>query len=275
MGVSEPAFHALMLGTAEASHWGDGSGGPISDAQQAAFLESIHAKDLVLARACAMGNEAAWNIFLKEYRELLYRAASAITGESSAARELADSLYAELYGLATHGGERRSKFDSYTGRGSLAGWLRSVLARSYIDQYRKRKNIVAVDDHEMELLAAVTEIDSPRHATPDENLHAAVRGVFAALDAEDRFLLRSYYMDGRNLAEIAGLLRVHESTISRRIKRLTGKLNQQLLKRLQASGLSRRAAEEALQVDVRDLDVNVKRLLQVAEAAPFQRLEKR
>ena len=54
------------------------------------------------------------------------------------------------------------------------------------------------------------------------------------------------------------------------MKRLGEKLRQRLLKKLQASGLSRRASEEALSSDVRDLDVNVKELLQVAEEKAFQ-----
>lgn len=272
IGFSEAGFQELLQQVAEVGLWG---GSQISESQQAAFLNSIRAKDLVLARACARGNETAWNIFLSEYRELLYRAASAITGDYTAGRELADSLYAELYGLATHAGARRSKFDSYMGRGSLAGWLRSVLARSYVDQYRKRRNVVAADDRELELLAAVTEIDNTVPAVPHGTLHAVVCTILSGLDAESRFLLQSYYLDGRSLAEIAGLLQVHESTISRRVKRLAGELKKQLLKRLQASGLTRRAAEEALQVDVRDMDVNVKRLLQVAETTPFQALEER
>jgi RNA polymerase sigma-70 factor (ECF subfamily) len=77
-------------------------------------------------------------------------------------------------------------------------------------------------------------------------------------------------MDGRSLAEIAKLLGVHESTISRRVKRLGETLRQRLLKKLQAYGLSRRAAEEALSCDVRDIDVNLRQLLQVAGAGPFQ-----
>jgi len=134
---------------------------------------------------------------------------------------------------------------------------------------------VAADDRELELLAAVTEIDNTVPAAPHGTLHAAVCTILSGLDAESRFLLQSYYLDGRSLAEIAGLLQVHESTISRRVKRLAGELKKQLLKRLQANGLTRRAAEEALQVDVRDMDVNVKRLLQVAETTPFQALEER
>jgi RNA polymerase sigma-70 factor (ECF subfamily) len=64
-----------------------------------------------------------------------------------------------------------------------------------------------------------------------------------------------------------------ESTISRRLKRLGNSLRKQILKHLESSGLSRRAAEEALSSDVRDIEVNVRRLLQVAGEESFQEVQ--
>src|SRR2546430_16826750 len=88
----------------------------------------VHANDLALASACATGDEAAWERFIREYRPILYRAADALDS-TGRARELADALYADLYGL----GERQSLFRYYQSRSSLATWLRAVLAQRYID----------------------------------------------------------------------------------------------------------------------------------------------
>src|ERR1700733_4700015 len=66
--------------------------------QQHATVESLHLQDLVLARACAQGNVAAWDLFLTRYRQKLYSAGAAIARDEASGRELADSLYAELYG---------------------------------------------------------------------------------------------------------------------------------------------------------------------------------
>src|SRR5262249_58732748 len=63
-------------------------------------LEEIRKADLELARLCAEGDEPAWERFVREYRPLLYRAADALD-PTGGARDIADSLYAELYGLAT------------------------------------------------------------------------------------------------------------------------------------------------------------------------------
>ncbi|MGC2705689.1 MAG: hypothetical protein WA361_14330, partial [Candidatus Acidiferrales bacterium] len=62
------------------------------------YLDSLQAADLALACACSESNSAAWDYFVARYRPELYRAARAIAGESAAC-ELADSLYADLYGL--------------------------------------------------------------------------------------------------------------------------------------------------------------------------------
>ncbi|MGH9668571.1 MAG: RNA polymerase sigma factor, partial [Terriglobales bacterium] len=117
------------------------------DAGQEQALElyrSLRVEELALARGCAAGNEAAWQDFLLRYREKLYDAAGAIAREDSAARELADSLYAELYGTTTRDGERLSKLNSYMGRGSLEGWLRTVLAQEYVNRYRRGKRLVSL-----------------------------------------------------------------------------------------------------------------------------------
>ena len=98
-------------------------------------MNSPYAADLELARQCAAGDEQAWERFILEYRPVLYRAADAID-PSGGARELADSLYADLYGLRTNDSERKSLFLYFQGRSSLATWLRAVLTQRFVDRIR-------------------------------------------------------------------------------------------------------------------------------------------
>lgn len=268
-GFSRSQFAAMLLQAGEAQRWG-GAGIDASAAVKAAYLESLKLDDLVLARACAAGDEAAWEIFLTRYREVLYRAAYAIARDESAGRELADSLYADLYGMA-EGGVRHSRLESFMGRGSLAGWLRTVLAQRYVDGYRKTRREESLDEQEMDRLP-ITSTPDASPASPQELslLARAVSAVLSGMNAEERFLLASYYLDGRALWQIAKLLAVHESTISRRLERLTRGLRKSILKELEKSGLSRGAAQEALQTDVRDIEVNVRKLLQAARQPSFE-----
>jgi RNA polymerase sigma-70 factor (ECF subfamily) len=224
------------------------------------FLDSLRLDELVLARACAAGNECAWEVFVTRYRVTLYDAAYKIAREESAARELADSLYAELYGVSDRGQERASKLLYYQGRGSLHGWLRTVVAQEYVNRYRSTRRETSLD-------AALEDgqqfkANETAAVGADQRVESASAAELTALEPQERFLLAAYYLDRRTLAEIAKVLGVHESTISRKLERTTSNLRKRMRKRMIQSGMSPRQADEAMQdVDVRDLRLNVRETL--------------
>jgi RNA polymerase sigma-70 factor (ECF subfamily) len=262
VGMSEEEFTGLVQGIA-AKYLLVGA----KEKDVRTFLLGLRVEDLALARACAAGNERAWEIFLTRFREKLYDVAAYIARESSAARELADSIYANLYGLSNREGERVSKLASYTGRGSLEGWLRTVLAQEYVNRYRKQRRLVSLEEESEEgvQFAAAEVVSEP---VSDPRLEAATDEVLASIPAEDRFVLASYYLDRRTLADIARTLQVHESTISRKLDKLAKVLRKNILAALIRRGMSRRQAQEAMEVDVRDLQVNIRRHLTQESAAP-------
>ena len=244
-----------------------------SPQETAEFYASLRVEDLALARACATGQERAWEIFMARYREKLYDIAAYIAKESSAARELADSLYADLYGTTTRDGQRVSKLASYTGRGSLEGWLRTVMAQEFVNRYRRLRKLVSLEEESEDGKEFAAKEPDPVIAV-DPRVEAATDEVLSALRPEDRFILASYYLDQQTLAEIARTLSVHESTISRKLDKLAKSLRKQILLALERKGMSRRNAEEALEVDVRDLRLNLRdRMAQ--ESSPRTFLEKK
>jgi RNA polymerase sigma-70 factor (ECF subfamily) len=250
-GLLRPEFDQILLRISMARNFGLASGlaSQATEEQQAAFFQNLRLSDLVLARACSGGHERAWERFIALYRQPLLRAGMAIAGNESLGRELADSLYAELYGLTVREGERRCPLDSYSGRGSLLGWLRTTLAQRFVDQHRRTHREEALDETSECPAPAVPPAPDPAM----RQLAAAVEEALEIQGPEERFLLASYYLDGRRLHEIAALLGVHEATVSRRLKRVTGAVRKQILRGLERRGLSRRAAEEALATDPRDL----------------------
>src|SRR4029077_12295537 len=131
-------------------------------------FRKLHVEDLALAVACADGCEAAWDHFVREHRPALYRAAEAID-RSGGARDLADSLYAELFGLRERDGERQSLFRYFHGRSSLTTWLRAVLAQRHICRLRSTRRLDALPDEESaEALPAAAlppDPDRPRYVT--------------------------------------------------------------------------------------------------------------
>jgi RNA polymerase sigma-70 factor, ECF subfamily len=230
----------------------------VSPSQKDDFFSRLHAEDLVLARMCAAGNERAWEVFLLRFREKLYDVARQITREDSAGRELADSVYADLFGTKTRDGERVCKLVSYSGRGSLDGWLRTVLAQEYVNTYRRQRKTVSLDEESedgVQFAAAAAEDSS---VPLDPRLRSATDEALRSLSPEDRFVLASYFLDQRTLAQIARALSLHESTISRKVEKLTKAVRKQILKNLMREGMSRRQAEEALSGDVRDLTLDIR-----------------
>ncbi len=231
-----------------------------SESELRTFFMGLRVDELALARACAAGNNSAWEIFLTRYREKLYLSALRVAREDSAARELADGLYADLYGTNTRDGKRVSKLASYTGRGSLEGWLRTVLAQEYVNRYRRTKRLVSLEEESEDGIQFRAPEPEPERAS-DNRLAEATDESLAALSAEERMLLSAYYLDGRTLADIARMLGVHESTISRKLDKLAKSLRKQIVAALSRRGMSRRQAEEALEIDVRDLQVDIRRSL--------------
>ncbi|HEX7424892.1 MAG TPA: sigma-70 family RNA polymerase sigma factor [Terriglobales bacterium] len=232
------------------------------DADIRNLITSLRIEELVLARACAAGNERAWDVFLTRHREGLYTAAMGIARDDPIAHEMADSLYADLFGTEAPGGIRISKLNSYMGIGSLQGWLRTILAHTFIDRYRTERPLVSLtgedEDEDFDLPApppaAIDAVDPRLESATDEALRS--------LTDEDRYLLASWFLHGRTMAELGRTLGVHESTISRRVDKLTGALRKKISAGLIRRGMTRRQAEEALDIDVRDVQVNVRQRLE-------------
>jgi RNA polymerase sigma-70 factor len=182
--------------------------------------------ETALARACAEGASDAWDRFIAEYRPRLYAAARAIAGPDLG-RELADSLYADLYGLETRGGARRSLFTYYHGRSSLMTWLRAVLAQRHVDLRRAEARRVSLDalpgEPSLAAPASNADPDAPQQLAA---LRLAVREAVAALDPNDRLRLAWYYAHDLTLAEIARLCGEHESTVSRKLARTRQQIKQ-------------------------------------------------
>lgn len=234
-----------------------------------ALYSSLHLEELVLARACAFGHERAWEDFMIRYREKLHDAALRITKEDSKARELAGSMYADLYGTSSRDGVRISKLSYYSGRGSLEGWLRTVMAQRHVNDYRSKRHTVSLEEE----TEAGKQFACPPSSTPtssEPRLTEAIDEALGTLSAEDRCILAYYFLDDLTLARIGAILRVHESTISRRLEKLVRQVRKDIVLCLTRKGMSRRQAEEALETDVRDLAIDIrKQLTQDSSSAPF------
>ncbi|MFB3854043.1 MAG: sigma-70 family RNA polymerase sigma factor [Vicinamibacterales bacterium] len=189
-------------------------------ADVARYVESLHLEDLGLACACARGSEAAWEYFMWAFRPVLLSAARSVA-PPDVAIELAESIYADLFGLEERDGERRSLFDYFHGRSSLAGWLRAVLAQRVVDRARAARRLEQLSDEQPDTpgtCAPAPDPDPDRHRLRAVVFRALVSAISSLLP-RDRLRLALYYTDQLTLTACGRVLRESEATVSRKLER--------------------------------------------------------
>jgi RNA polymerase sigma factor (sigma-70 family) len=200
-------------------------------AERGANLDKLHLEDLALACGCAVGDEAAWEHFIREQRPTLYRAADALD-PGGGARELADGIYGELF--------ERSLFRYFHGRSSLATWLRAVLAQRHVDRLRagRRLDPLPEDESTLSLGAdlkvgpySIVERNHEQHRCRELIQDSLTRAV-SELPSRDRLRLACYYAQELTLAETGKLLGEHEASCSRHLARTRKTLRGEIERRL-------------------------------------------
>jgi RNA polymerase sigma factor (sigma-70 family) len=251
-GVRKECFIGSLKKTIE-KYLAPASAAPLAQNDIATFLDAVQADDLFMALACASGSERAWWEFDQQHRAYMERVARHLAKTEIDAQEVIDQVYVELYGTRVVDGERLSKFSTYSGRGSLRGWLRTVIWHSLVDLHRAGHDEVSLDEltenvgegaahagfaeppvgGESEMVDRITR-DRYRNATL-----SALDSAFSSLEPHEKLLLLYYHAEGMKLREIARLVenegsplrgwfqrksatrekdpssRIHESTIMR------------------------------------------------------------
>jgi len=228
------------------------------------FLRQIQADDLFLALACSNGSERAWWEFDQQHRSYLERVARHLASTDIDAQEVVDTVYVELYGTRVVDGARVSKFATYSGRGSIRGWLRTVIWHSLVDLHRASHDEVSLDEMtenvgegfahasfaETSLGGEDEMIDQIAKQRYKKATISAIETAFASLDSHEKLLLLYYHVESMKLREIARLVesqnsplrdwfqrksptreknpesRIHESTIMRWLEKSYAKVLQ-------------------------------------------------
>ena len=233
------------------------AGDPTDPSQLERHLASLRLEDLALACACAAGHEGAGDHFIREYRPILYRAASALD-PTGGARDLADALYAELFGLAERDGTRRSHFEYFHGRSSLATWLRAVLAQRSVDRARASRRLAPLPEEESAPGGDATAPRSADHGRFVVLLRTALAAAVGRLPPRDRLRLACYYAQELTLAQIGRTLGEHEATVSRQLAKARKTVRADVERQLRESGLNEAAIAEcfaAVSADPGPLDL--------------------
>ena len=252
----------------------------VIDAEIAKFIDELQADDLCLIIACERGDENAWNDLVERFTATVRSAARSASSNEDAAEDLAQSIWAELYGLRTRkDGAPASKLAYYSGRGSLAGWLRAVVGQLAVDTFRKQSRLVQTEeDTDLDRLArdaSVAEgqavlagIPNPEESMSNRfaqaDMQQALHTAVQELEAEDRLLVKLYYFDNLRLREAGAVLGVHEATASRRLTRIQTDLRKRVTKILiDERGWTAAETEKSFAEVAQHLDTDVETLLNI------------
>jgi RNA polymerase sigma-70 factor, ECF subfamily len=243
------------------------------------FIDEMQADDLCLIIACERGDENAWHDLVERFTATVRSAARSASSNEDAAEDLAQSIWAELYGLRVRDdGQRASKLAYYSGRGSLAGWLRAVVAQLAVDTFRKQSKLVQTEeDADLDRLARDAQLSesqpfgTPSVPTPEQSLsnrfaqtdlEEALSKSVQQLAVEDRLLVKLYYFDNLRLREAGAVLGVHEATASRRLTRIQTDLRKRVSEILvDERGWTHAEAERSFAEVAQHLDTDLESLV--------------
>ncbi|PWT79530.1 MAG: hypothetical protein C5B44_06740 [Acidobacteria bacterium] len=276
---------------------GSGTQNTPSEGEIRHFVENLQGPDIYLSLGCALGDENAWWQFDRHHRAFIESVANQVVSSGLDANEVIESVYSELLGSKTESGIRQSKFRTYMGRGTLRGWLRTMIWHTAVDLHRSRHHEVPLEDWS----AASEEVRERQIHTADADAHEnmmlsklmreryssatleALDRSLAALDDHETLLLLYYHVEGLKLRQIARIVeeprsairrwfqrqsrqaanathkRVHESTIMRWLEKVYRKIFQSFKHELaNKHGLSSAEIDICLELATKDLAQTVK-----------------
>lgn len=252
-----------------------------SAAEIITFVDELRADDLCLIIACEKADPAAWEHLVKNFDSTVKSAARKFSNNAEDTEDLASSIWAELYGLKQDAdGKIKTKLSYYSGRGSLAGWLRAVVSQLAIDQFRKESRFVQIEENrEFENLAnessektenssVVSHAGNPEEIFSEKqtakDVSDSLKEAIANLEAEDKLILKLYYFDDLKLKDIGNTLGFHEATASRKLVRIQTEIRKSVEKILQAKyGWSETEVKRYLSETASKLGFNLEKLFAV------------
>ncbi|WP_338864505.1 transcriptional regulator [Myxococcus stipitatus] len=178
-------------------------------------LEHLHARDLALALACALGRMGASERLEQEVLQKLRVPLARIHPSPAFADEVLQVLRANLLMPRE---DAPPRLLGYAGVGSLLHWVNITAVRLALRMRKAQGDESLV---EAEVLAAHPASGGLELSFLREDARAHVRAAFvlavASLDDEDRELLRLHFVERLSLEQMGTLFSLHKSTMSRRL----------------------------------------------------------
>jgi RNA polymerase sigma-70 factor, ECF subfamily len=183
-------------------------------------LDGLRPADLYLACACAHHLPGAISAFDRDYMREVDVALQRMRVGAPRLQDVKQLVRQRLFvggGTAGHP-TGPGKIAEYGGRGDLRRWVRSVAVRTCLNELRKGKREVLVDDDQLIAQHAIAT-DDPEvqymKRTYANEFRAAFGDALGQLGVREQTLLRYHHVDGLNIDEIGAIYRIHRVTAFR------------------------------------------------------------
>jgi RNA polymerase sigma factor (sigma-70 family) len=208
------------------------------------FLKGLCTTDLYLSAACTKVSERAWNRFTVIYKQPILDFARSTCHNRDSASEVADAVLANMF-LPDNSGRRR--IASYDGRSPLHSWLRvTVFNCATRERERKCNTLENIDclDHLPDASALVVLERRLRASKYGPIILEAFAFAGGSLTTLERSILLLRYEEELQVTQIARVLQVNPSSITRRIESIQRKLRDGVISTLDRKGLAKPAIRE-------------------------------
>ncbi len=168
---------------------------------------------------CIAGNEAAIEMFVRQYETSVFRLALSIVGDPAEANEVVQETFiAALRSLP-----------SYQEKQSLKAWLYTITLNQSRSRLRKRK----VLERLRTTLTSIFRVEAEKQDLPEEMViqsekEARIWNSLNQLDERHRIVVVLRYFHELSVAEISEILSVNEGTIHSRLHSAREKLRDTL-----------------------------------------------
>lgn len=215
------------------------------------FARKLYLRDLYLTCGCVNKSEKAWEAFDLRYRRFVTDLVRFCYRHGTDNEEVADSV---LVSLCLPDRSGRERIASYDGRSSLATWLRVIVINRAINDRNERKIVNDESVTDIPDSRAIMNIESTMRANRySKALTESLSYAFQTLTPRERLILLWRYEDNLQLGEIAKLLRIHQSNVTRQLVRLQARLRETVI---QALTLQHHLAPSAVQECLADIAEN-------------------
>jgi len=183
-------------------------------------LDGLRPADLYLACACAHRLPGAIAAFDRDYMREVDVALQRMRVGSPRLQDVKQLVRQRLFVGGGTAGQPTSpgKIVEYGGRGDLRRWVRSVAVRTCLNELRKGKREILLDDDQLIAQHAIAsddpEVEYMKRTYANE-FRAAFGDALAQLGVREQTLLRYHHVDGLNIDEIGAIYRIHRVTAFR------------------------------------------------------------